>query len=659
MSRQHTPYNVKLLSLAIAASLSSAVVAEETDQEAQQPSYMMNQVVVTATKTENNLATAPASMSVIGSEEIQSRPHTALNDIVSEAVGVESAKEGGRAGRELISIRGMDSQYTMILVNGRKVSSSNAIIRGNDYDYSSIPQDNIEQIEIIRGPMSALYGSEAMGGVINIITKVPDNEWRSSISSDFSRPEGSDGGAEYMLGLNTGGALIDDTLYLNLSVNKSERDAWKPYSGDRAVATPLEDRNTLNFSGDLSWLINDYQTLDFDVSFADDRREGVIESTSGFTPTNQKVKRSSFAIAHSGEWDWGDSRVRYSHEEVEIGEYDFTELNRNYVTETNDAIDGSINTELGNHLLTVGGEVRQIQLDNERDLLDTGKAKIQEQALFIQDEWTLSDDWALTYGTRLDNHETFGTEFSPRAYLVNSVNDNLTIKGGVGKAFNAPTLLQLNEEYRFSSCKRACMVVGNPDLKPEKSTSYELSVNYQAENWMVESAIFRNDVTDLIQQDRSVDIGGDGDALPVHTYTNVDSARIDGFELGGRINLNKAFSLKADYTYIDAKDRTNNVRLEERPRQTTSATLDWQASQKLNTFVKASYTGKQVISNDDNIDLDGYTLVDLGMNYRYSDDLRFRAGITNLTNKSLAHEAEIRGYTEVARTWYVGFTTDF
>ncbi|MET4692509.1 TonB-dependent receptor domain-containing protein [Endozoicomonas lisbonensis] len=661
MLRPHTQFKLQILSLAVAASLSPSLVAEEVDDAGlqDQPSYMMNQVVVTATKTENNLATAPASMSVISSEEIQSRPHTALNDIVAEAVGVESMKTGGRAGRELISIRGMDSKYTMILVNGRKVSSSNAIIRGNDFDYASIPQDNIEQIEIIRGPMSALYGSEAMGGVINIITKVPDNEWRSSISGDYSRPtSGGDGGAEFMIGLNSGGALIDDELYMNFSINKSARDAWKPFDGDRSGVTALEERDTLSLSGGLNWLINDRQTLDFDVSYSNDEREGLIESTINHNPTDQKVKRNSIAITHGGEWDWGDSQLRYSREEVEIGEYDFGKFNRDYVTETNNAVDGSVTTEINSHRLTLGGEVRKIELDNKRDLLSTGNARIQEQALFIQDEWSLNDDWMLTYGTRVDNHEEFGTEFSPRAYLVNTVNDKLTVKGGVGKAFNAPTLLQLSEEYRLSSRKGTAWIIGNPDLKPETSTSYELAMNYQEENWMVEAAIFRNDVDDLIMRDFD-NLLGIIDGREAFTYKNVDKARIDGLELGGRINLSSTLSLKADYTYIDAMDRTNNQKLTNRPQQTLSSTLDWKATNKLNTFVKASYQGKQVISHSDNVDVDGYTLVDLGVNYRHSDDLRFRAGISNLTNKSLKHEAETRGVTVDPRTWYVGFTTDF
>ena len=642
-----------LIALAVTTALPAMVQAEVNNDENTTPAFQFNQVVVTATKTENDLATAPASMSVITSEEIQSRPTMALNDIVEEAVGVESMQEGGRAGRESISIRGMDSSYTMVMVNGRKMSSSNAVIRGNDFDLSTIPQDNIERIEIIRGPMSALYGSEALGGVVNIITKLPDNEWRSSINGDYSRPTGSNnGGSEYMVGLNTGGALIDDELYLNLSLNKSARDAWKPYGGDRAAATPLEERDTLSFSGGLNWLINDNHTLDFDATYSKDEREGMIESSLNLTPTDQKVNRNSIAITHGGDWNWGESQLRYSRESVEFGEYDFNESHRNYVTETNNAVDGSASTDIGDHRLTFGGEIRKTELDNSRDLLDTGKADVLQQALFIQDEWGLADDWTLTYGTRMDHHEEFGFEFSPRAYLVNTVTDNLTIKGGVGKAFKAPSLLQLNEEYRLSSCKGACWIVGNPDLKPETSVSYELGVNYQEENWMVEATVYRNDVDNLIQADPDREADGG-----TYTYQNVDKVRINGVELGGRIALTKTLSLRGDFTFTDAKNRNTGELLTTRPRQSVSSKLDWDATDKVTTFVRATYTGKQRLNSTTN--LNGYVMADMGANYKVNDDLRLRAGIRNIGNKKLSHDAEVLGYSLNPRTWYVGFTSSF
>lgn len=303
-----------LLALTVTAALPIMVQAE--NEVPANTAFQFNQVVVTATKTENDLATAPATMSVITSEEILSQPNSNLVDIVKQAVGVEGMKDGGRGGRQMISIRGMDSSYTMVMVNGRKLSSSNAIVRGNDFDLSTIPQDNIERVEIIRGPMSALYGSEALGGVVNIITKLPDNNWRSSLSADYSSPTGSNhGGGEYMLGFNTGGALVDDELFLNLSVNKSSRDAWTPYDAesfleyDRTKVTALEERDTISFAGGLNWLMTGNQTLDFDFTYSDDKRYAVNESSIALTSSDQKVKRNSIALTHGGEWNWGETQL--------------------------------------------------------------------------------------------------------------------------------------------------------------------------------------------------------------------------------------------------------------------------------------------------------------------------------------------------------------
>ena len=669
MSRPKAPNKIHALSMAIAASLSAIALAEDNQEKEQQPSYLMNQVVVTATITENNLATAPASMAVISGDELRQQPANSLNDIVDKTVGVESRKDGGRAGREIISIRGMDPKYTMIMVNGRKMSSSNAIIRGNDFDLTSIPQEDIEQIEIIRGPMSALYGSEALGGVVNIITKKPDNGWTTTMTGDFSRPTDRKGGIERSMGLNTGGALIDDELFLNLSLSNMSRDAWKPFSGDRAEVTGLEERETLGVSAGLNWLIDDRQILDFDVTYSDDEREGFLETIrdgrARFNESDVRVKRNSAAITHSGDWDWGESQIRYAREYVESGSLDFSTNSRDYAKETNSAIDGSVTKEINDHRLTFGGEIRKTELENKRDLLDTGKTDVRQEALFIQDEWTLNNDWTLTYGTRVDHHEDFGTEFSPRAYLVNAVNDKLTVKGGFGQAFNAPSLLNLTEEYRLNSCRGDCWVVGNPNLKPETSTSYELAANYQESNWMVEAAVFRNEIDNLIEQDRDTIIGWVPDPTPedpdnqkkVHTYKNIDKARVEGIELGGRIELTETLGLRADYTNTHAVDRTTGKRLLNRPRQTVSTQLDWKAVNNLNTFVRATHTGTQKVEEDR--EMDSYSVFDLGMNYKATSDLSLRAGVTNITNRQLSDSTRRQGYNIDPRTWYIGFSTTF
>lgn len=196
-----TPFAPKPLAVVIGALCTSfSVFADTTPIEADE------QLVVTATRTQMELKDAPASMSVITAEDIENDPGITLADIVSNATSVESDFDSTRAGRQQISIRGMDSKYTLIMVNGRRMSSASAIVRGNDFDLSAIPMDSIERVEIIRGPMSALYGSDGMGGTINIITKSPDNDWSSQLSLDNTSPNDGNGGQEYTVGLTTSGA---------------------------------------------------------------------------------------------------------------------------------------------------------------------------------------------------------------------------------------------------------------------------------------------------------------------------------------------------------------------------------------------------------------------------------------------------------------------
>lgn len=126
-------------------------------------------MVVTASATEQNLKDAPASISVITREDLQRKPVQNLKDVLRDVPGVQLTSEGDN--RKGVSIRGLDSSYTLILIDGKRVNSRNAVFRHNDFDLNWVPVDAIERIEVVRGPMSSLYGSDALGGVVNIITK--------------------------------------------------------------------------------------------------------------------------------------------------------------------------------------------------------------------------------------------------------------------------------------------------------------------------------------------------------------------------------------------------------------------------------------------------------------------------------------------------------
>ncbi|PML57958.1 TonB-dependent receptor domain-containing protein [Vibrio lentus] len=659
------------LSIAVAVictSLSANVLAQEEAQATDE------QMVVTATRTEMALKQAPASMSVITAQDIEDSPGITLADIVAESTSVESDFDSTRAGRQMISIRGMDSDYTLIMVNGRRLSSASAIIRGNDFDLSTIPADSIERVEIIRGPMSALYGSDGMGGTINIITKAPENDWSTTINMDTSSPLDGDGGEEYSVGFTTSGALIDDELFARLSVNQTSRDGWQPYTGNgREDITALEERDTLSLLANLTWNATDNQTIDLDLGYSDDKRDGLAEYATGANPVDSKVVRNSQAITHSGFWSWGDTQVRYSRENVTDNDAaDSDESYSSDVEELTQIVEASATTYLGeSHTVTFGMDYQLSELTNKENLVN-GTSEAYQGALFVQDQWLMTEQLTATVGGRLDKHELYGEEFSPRVYLVHQTTNDLIIKGGVGKAFKAPTLTQNQADYQVNSCKGACDLYGNEDLKPETSWNYEIAAIYSQPRWNVEGALFRNEINDLIDRDDTYCENGGmfesgkgcadsssstGYVKGKRTYTNVSEAVVQGAELTGQLQITDEWGVSGNYTFLDTEDKSTGEELLERYKHSGLVKLNWSPTYDLNTFISARYRGERNIETD--LTQDAYTTLNIGGVYNINDSFRVRAGITNLTDEAVSQELENMGYVEEPRTYYVGMTADF
>ncbi|MBY6238289.1 TonB-dependent receptor [Vibrio harveyi] len=672
-----TPFAPKPLAVVIGALCTSfSVFADTTPIEADE------QLVVTATRTQMELKDAPASMSVITAEDIENDPGITLADIVSNATSVESDFDSTRAGRQQISIRGMDSKYTLIMVNGRRMSSASAIVRGNDFDLSAIPMDSIERVEIIRGPMSALYGSDGMGGTINIITKSPDNDWSSQLSLDNTSPNDGNGGQEYTVGLTTSGALIDDTLFARFSVSQTSRNAWQPYTGiksvkgqdyDRSEITALEGRDSLAMFGTLSWHLADNQFIDLDLGYSDDERDTAAESATTVLYSESRVKRNSQALSHTGFWSWGDTQVRYSRENVE--NIEAANDGADSIEELTQIFEASATTYLGeSHTVTFGVDYQTSQLTNPEHIKGN-KAEAYQGAVFVQDQWEMTDTLTATIGGRLDKHEHYGEEFSPRVYLVHQTTDDLVLKGGVGKAFKAPTMTQNHPDFSMNSCKGNCNIVGKEDLEAETSVNYEFSALYSGRNWNLEGAVFRNEIENLIEQtDIFCEVGtwssavmscidDNGDPIdrelsdPYKSYQNVSKAVIQGVELTGSIQFTEQWAMSGNYTYLDTEDKSTGEELNERYKNSAFARLNWYPTQDLNLFASARYRGERKI--DSELTQDAYTTMDLGTVYHVSDALRIRAGITNLTDERVSKELENIGYVEAPRTYYVGMTADF
>jgi len=642
------------------AGIDPEVTRDTTDQSI----YELDPVVVTATRSLQSLSTAPASISVVDARALRIRPTADLTDALRDLPGISLS--AGTQGRRGIQIRGMDPSYTLILIDGKRIDSGEALFRHNDFDISLIPTASIERIEVVRGGMSALYGSEALGGVINIITRRPARGWEGSLSSEIQSPTSGSGGEEYRLHGRLSGSLIPGRLGLTLSGSYSERGVWHAWSpgpvlgpDDEVVTRPdgsvvnwdelatLEGRTDHSGRAKLSWTPSSHHTFDLEYGIGHQTRFGEYY-ISNWGIADVVVDRHDLVLSHRAELSWGRTELRGYGESIETN--DGLEQ-RNVVAE------GSLNFGLGAHQFTAGAEARWVDLSSPAEFA-SGAASVQQQALFLQDELVLSSSLRLLGGARLDHHENFGLHLTPRGYLVYTPIEHLTLKGGVGTAFKAPTLRQLSDESMTPSCRGACLIVGNPDLSPERSVSYELSGNYNVGAWAGSLTAFQNEITDLIDTPRGAGvtpIGTGEDGLPLHTPVNINRARVRGLEATLRRELGEMARLSGNYTLLDAVDLDAERELDYRPRHNLNGQLDLSPGPRTTLFLRGQYLGKQ---RSGELTLEPYTLLDLGGTHRLNDRFTLRVGILNIADTRTDDQAKDYAFVERGRTAYLGLSAE-
>lgn len=622
-----------------------------------EPTLHLESTVVTATSTVRALEDAPASMTVITREELALRPVQDLEDALRGTPGLQFTGIGMT--RRGVSIRGMGSEHTLVLVDGQRIGNGAGAVAHADYDLGWVPVEAIERIEVVRGPMSSLYGSEALGGVVNVITRRSTDAWQGAAHLNGGVREDDRGGQTHQLGVYAGGPLVPDVLGLSLTGETRQRQET-PLHRDAALSE-IEGRDADSASATLSWTPDAAQRIDFGYASGQENRWRNTRS-GGRAPveyeSHDRIERERFSLAHRGDWSWGNSSVRAYRNTLER-----TNRYTNGVVPTSprqeltdDVIDGSVSLAAAAHLFSLGGEWRREQLEDRG--FASGDAQIIHRALFLQDEIELAPAWSLVLGNRFDRHETYGWHNSPRAYLVHHVTDALTIKGGGGRGFKAPTLKQLSPGYSAIGGGGMFAIYGNPDLEPEINTTYELSADYQAAGWSLNAGLFQNNLRGLIQTVCVASCGVRG--REVRNYDNVDEARIRGLELGGGLDLPANLRWELNYTYLDAIDRSADRRLGDRARHLANTRLQWTPSARFTGQLRGEYVGSQLTYSSNTAHaMPAYSLWHLELTQRITDSLSVRGGIENLTDEDFSDAADNFTFAEPGRTYHVGVSLSF
>lgn len=617
------------------------------------PVTELNPLVVTASRSEHSLADAPASVSVITAEQIKAR---GAGNLLEALRGVPGLSLNGRqvGGRKTLSIRGAEDRHTLVLIDGRRISSTDDTIGHSDYQYGWVAMEQIERIEVVRGPMSALYGSEAVGGVINIITRKGGQQWHGGASVRGELGEGPAGDGHQMSASASG--PLGEWFDLALGV-EDRRRAPTPRPENKATSDiEGQDRQSGNLR--LGFTPSEGQRLQLDMLRSEETRRRHEQNTRlparPYYLDTYDLQRRQDALTWQADWSLLRSELRYSEAEFEVNNKRSNNIAPTRPQRLEDRVwDGNLAFALGDsHSLTLGAERREEFLENAG--LTGGSDSALHKALYVQDEIALADDWALTLGTRLDHHAIFGSESSPRAYLVWRASPELTIKGGYGEAFRAPTLKQISPNYVGAEGPHTFL--GNADIQPETSRSWEIGGDWRDEQSAYTATLFRSEIKDLIYYNLLRRVG----PRSIYQYDNISEARIDGLEVALRRALGGGFSLASSMTWLDARDRDSDDKLTGRPEFSATPSLAWQQG-AWGAELEWQYIGQQTLQNAAGQlkRAPAYSLVNLSGSYRVDEHLTLRAGLNNAGDLRLEDKSELFGYVEDGRTLWLGLEASF
>jgi vitamin B12 transporter len=621
---------------------------------AQEKEVILEKVVVTATRVETPVEEIASSITVISSKEIERKQKTTVLEVLKGLPGLDVVQNGGVGGATSIFLRGANSEHTLVMIDGVEVNDP--ISPGRSYDFAHLTVDNIERIEVIRGPQSTLYGSDAIGGVVNIITKKGEGKPKFFLSAEggsfttFREATGISGGnkwVNYSFGLSR-----FDTEGISTASKKDgnyERDGYENTSLSAKLGFKPMDNLGIDFI--LRYMDAKTELDNFagvggdDPNYVQKSNQFLFKTQVGLSLFDQVWSQKLGLALNDHNRDIKNKKDSQHPFDYEKGRYDGQLLKFDWQ----------------HHLQLHKTNALTFGLEYERE---EGKSKYYWESLwgpgqsifpkktanikgyYIQDEIKLWDRLFATLGIRIDDHSRFGSETTYRvapAYLIKETDTK--IKGTFGTGFKAPTLYQLFAPATLWG------PIGNKDLKPEKSKGWDFGVeqNFFKNRVTLGATYFRNDFKDLIQFD-----WGQG-------YINIAKAKTEGVELFASAKPIDDLTLRINYTYTDTEDKTTGEALIRRPKNKIGFDINYHFLNNGNVNLGVIYVGKRddldfSISPSRRVKLDQYTLVNLAVSYDITKNFQLFGRVENLLDKEYE---EVKGFGTPGLSFFGGMKLSF
>ena len=614
--------NPGIVVFAVAALATSALEAQETEPAEDSPEVattVEERIVVTADRLEKPPAEVGSSVTVITAEEIELKRKSSVAELLRSVPGVEVVRGGGPGQVTSVFIRGGNSSHTLVLLDGVRVNGPTT----GAFDFANLATDAIERIEVVRGPQSTLYGSEAVAGVISIFSKAGAEGLRFSGLAEA----GELGTTRFRAGVSGG----RDRFHYAFTVSDEQTDGVSSASertGNREQDpyenTTVTARLGFGFSddGEVDLSLRHFDSevgndgFDFLIGPVDDLNR--VQTRDGLTASLTVREQFGSRWRQTFVLGWNDEELAGVDPDDVFS--NFTIENRSFeVTSQSDISLGE------NDVLTLG-----VTYD-ERDGGSVGSfdENVDILSAFVQNTWSWDDRFHLNAGVRHDDHSRFGSETTYRLSTTWSLGQGTRLHGSFGTGFKAPTLNDLF--FPFFS---------NPDLQPETSEGYDFGVeqSWSDDRWRLDVTWFDTDFEDLI-------------AFSFVTFTpeNTAEATSSGVEVTLEYRPGPSFHLAASHTINDTEDLATGLQLARRPENRSTLDLYFRPHPRLSGSASLIVASDRVDS--DGSDLDDYGRLDLSLSYRLREGIEPYLRVENLFDDDYE---EIRGFTSPGSVAVVG-----
>ena len=596
-------------------------------------------------------------VSRISKDDIDKRPvANDISEFVRTMPGVNltgNTATGQRGNKRQIDLRGMGPENTLILIDGKPVNSRQSeriSMRGERNtrgDSNWVPVEEIESITVLRGPAATRYGSGAMGGVVNIVTKKVSKEFKGQVNLYANQPQDSKEGATRRIGFNLSGPIIQDTLGFRIygNLNKTDADAADINAGHgNDSAAGVEGVRNKDIAGRLQWKISPAQTLILDSSYSrqgniyngdtqnSNPRSALVNSLADSKAETARLYRSAYSLTHDGAWEWGDTKNVISYERTinshlpeglaggPEGSYTGLDFVHSRLKNLRFSSEANIPFKLGvDNVLTVGAEFTDSKLDdpasNTQGFKDQGKtdafngisatrggkASQRNWAAYVEDNISLTDKTHLIPAIRFDHNSDSGSNWSPALNFSHQIGENWLVKGGVARAYKAPNLYQTNPDFilytRGQGCPLnapnsvRCYYMGNSNLKPETSINKEIGLEFNKNGWQASATYFHNAYRNkIVIGDQLIATSNIGNWLL--QWENTPKATISGIEGNLVIPLHDTLKWSNNFTYMHKSEDYQGNPLSLVPKHTINSTLSWTPNERFDANLTFTHYGR-------------------------------------------------------------------